>query len=412
MDLCKPLVDAEEAKTDSYKPLVDAEKGKTDSYKDLSHDHIEKFDQWSFYRTVAYWISIMFLEGSTLFIVGAFFSMLDLAGKTERNSKALVTLPYFVGGICFTLGAYFGIIEVVNVPKGMDRGFKGHFGTGYDLFLTGRTQWKKMKDAGVSWNGLMGYTVYFMGASFFQINVFCGFFTLTDDEGTWIEWFMAVCGSICFCVGVYYECMSNKVLTEPNIYKIGQWLAVCNVIGGVFFLIAATGGMTKKFDEVQERWLVDFTYLIGSIAFAAGSMISLHMWKDEQYGLGLVPHLNSPSHRHANEKGAHDQRYKDLEKYGCGKSSILQLPWLWLYIINSSASVIELGGESYSTDPSFVKITSAVLNMALCHGILLLGSVIHHVPTAAPANWLLIYMRIVLLFYCANNVVKAHDVLD
>jgi len=390
-------------------PLVDAEEGKTDSFKDLSSDHREKFDQWTFYRTVAYWISILFLEGSTLFIVGAFSSMLDLSGKTERNSKALVTLPYFVGGICFTLGTYFGIVKIVNVPKGKDR---GHFGTGYDLFLTGRTQWKKMKAAGVSWNGLMGNILYFMGASFNQINVFCGFFTLTDDEGTWIAWFMAVLGSSCFFVGGYYGCMSNKVFTEPNINKIGQWLVMCYAIGGVFFLIAATGGMAKKFDEVQQRWLVNFAYLVGSIAFGAGAMISLHMWKDEQYGLGLVPHLNTPEHRNVSEKGAHDKRYKELEKYGCGKSSLLQLPWLWLYIINSTASVIDLGGECYSPEPSFVSITSAFLNMALCHGILLLGSVIHHVPTAAPANWLLIYMRIVLLFYCANNIVKALSGLD
>ena len=34
---------------------------------------------------------------------------------------------------------------------------------------------------------------------------------------------------------------------------------------------------------------------------------------------------------------------------------------------------------------------------------MLLGSVVHHTPTAAPHNWLLRYMRVVLFVYTINS---------
>ena len=46
---------------------------------------------------------------------------------------------------------------------------------------------------------------------------------------------------------------------------------------------------------------------------------------------------------------------------------------------------------------------SAGVAVALSHGVLLLASVVHHVPTVAPHKQLLIYMRIVLFFYTANS---------
>ena len=49
------------------------------------------------------------------------------------------------------------------------------------------------------------------------------------------------------------------------------------------------------------------------------------------------------------------------------------------------------------------RIVSALLNFGLSHGIVLLGSVVHHVPTAAPHSWLLRYMRLVLLVYTINS---------
>jgi hypothetical protein len=57
----------------------------------------------------------MFVEGSALFVLGAAFSMADISKSSHSAYTALVSTPYLVGGICFTLGSYAGFLQVINV---------------------------------------------------------------------------------------------------------------------------------------------------------------------------------------------------------------------------------------------------------------------------------------------------------
>ena len=76
-----------------------------------------------------------------------------------------------------------------------------------------------------------------------------------------------------------------------------------------------------------------------------------------------------------------------------------------------TAFVSGLGAHHAATDEHVVehtigdaqRILASVLNFALSHGVVALGSVIHHVPTAAPHSWLLRYMRVILLVYTINS---------
>jgi hypothetical protein len=52
----------------------------------------------------------MFVEGSALFVLGAAFSMADISKTSHSAYTALVSTPYLVGGICFTLGSYAGFL--------------------------------------------------------------------------------------------------------------------------------------------------------------------------------------------------------------------------------------------------------------------------------------------------------------
>ena len=61
--------------------------------------------EYRFRDTVAYWISVCFIEGSLLFCIGAgagFFR------PTGWQSDALITGSYFSGGIAYLIGAYLG----------------------------------------------------------------------------------------------------------------------------------------------------------------------------------------------------------------------------------------------------------------------------------------------------------------
>ena len=78
-----------------------------------------------------------------------------------------------------------------------------------------------------------------------------------------------------------------------------------------------------------------------------------------------------------------------------------------MYLANAAASVIDV---ALSLQPPFSdnldashRVAEAVLNFCLSHGIVALGSIMHHVPTAAPQSWLIRFMRVVLLFYTLNS---------
>ena len=68
-----------------------------------------------------------------------------------------------------------------------------------------------------------------------------------------------------------------------------------------------------------------------------------------------------------------------------------------MYIVNASASVLQVS-FALTHKSTFSSGLGALCNFCLSHGVLLLGSVIHHVPTTAPHNFLLMYMRLVLFF--------------
>jgi hypothetical protein len=68
------------------------------------------WETWQFRRTLSYWVAVLFIEGSALFVIGAACSMSEVSKLSSAHSKALVSCPYLVGGICFTLGAYAGFL--------------------------------------------------------------------------------------------------------------------------------------------------------------------------------------------------------------------------------------------------------------------------------------------------------------
>lgn len=177
----------------------------------------------------------MYTEGSMLFTIGGAASMSNITKENESLEKVLVVTPYFIGGVCFTVGAYAGVLEVINIHN-KDGGIT-------DWFFTGPTQWRKMRKY-LGWEPLLGYISYFLGTIFFGFNVTAGYLPLTTKEYEWWGWFPAVLGSICFAAGGALECYHNKVW-ECKLGNPTWWISILNGIGGFGFLFAASCGFFK-----------------------------------------------------------------------------------------------------------------------------------------------------------------------
>ena len=133
------------------------------------------------------------------------------------------------------------------------------------------------------------------------------------------------------------------------------------------------------------------------------------LWKGERYGLGLLRELNAVHRDDAqNSFSADPEDVLDMQaQYGCGRATGSQLPWLFLYVLNACASVVGFG-LAVVLHEDVHRISTSIINFALSHGVILLASVIHHVPTKRPHSCLLKFLRILLLASCMNEIYGAY----
>jgi len=131
---------------------------------DVLDYYVPTWKSWNFSRTLSYWIAILYLEGSTLFVIGGAFSMTWIVGMDERLETGLVDGPYFAGGVCFGLGAYCGVLQVLNVS------IKGFDDSPRLIWCGSCRRWRNsMKEVGKS--AAAAYLIYFIGALLFQFSV-------------------------------------------------------------------------------------------------------------------------------------------------------------------------------------------------------------------------------------------------
>jgi hypothetical protein len=427
---------------------------------------------WRFRKTLAYWISMMYLEGSLLFCIGAGFSFGSAYLERplpEAVLRAVVLAPYVVGSVNFSLGAWAGMEELLRISS--------LSGTGRPrIFCFARARHWRLVARELTYEPLVAYLCYFVGAVLFNINCVAGFWSLSVTNQELLLWVPATLGSVLFVVAGAIECHRNDVggalfcrsgRRPCSICTAAVIVSVLNLLGALLFLLAALAGtflsgashpgarlfflhrrddnfgappppptplvdgevaatatataaaITVNLDAgLLEHWLIDGGYLLGSACFLVGSLFQLWMWKAEQYGLAMLPELNQPEgHAQPDEYVANQ---KLLQQYGCGQASSWQLPWLCLYLMNASASVIDVSlelqhteaSESAYTLTSGHRVAESVLDFTLSHGVVLLASVVHHVPKAAPHSWLLWYMRAVMLLYTINSWLTVHEFIN
>jgi len=162
----------EEFKKKLYKTLEEFKANEEDATDDEKFDFwYPSLETWQFRRTLSYWVAVLYLEGSILFTIGAAFSMMTISKFSEESEKALVVTPYFFGGVCFMVGAYAGVLTVVNVHN-KDEGLN-------DFCFTGGKQYRKMREY-LGWEPIVAYGSYSLGAIVFQISSTAGYFALSE----------------------------------------------------------------------------------------------------------------------------------------------------------------------------------------------------------------------------------------
>eukprot|EP00930_Biecheleria_cincta_P047579 TRINITY_DN33007_c0_g1_i1.p1 TRINITY_DN33007_c0_g1~~TRINITY_DN33007_c0_g1_i1.p1 ORF type:complete len:513 (-),score=62.36 TRINITY_DN33007_c0_g1_i1:772-2310(-) len=230
---------------------------------------------FKFRQTVSFWIPVLFLEGSLLFAVASLFGA---SGKHfwPQYADVLIDPPCFAGGLLFIAGGYMTYFEVINT--GAERGSRKQ----YILFTWSELQRKH----NVKFESLAGAIAYFVGAVIYQIPCTVALFA-DEISPTWRPVLFAwpsLIGAICFVLGGVCECAHNHVFSF-HFDKLAWWGSALNFLGDVCFLVAVYPQLPSH--------QVDMAIFVGCVLFAGGSIMSLLMWKSNQFGLTLLPQLHA-----------------------------------------------------------------------------------------------------------------------
>lgn len=197
-------------------------------------------------RGVTRWIGILFVIGSTCFLLGPIPAYADLVGAHAT------AMTYFVGSLFFTAAAYLSYMQVVRQD--------GHRWFGWCPQLMG------------FWAAL----IQFVGTLYFNVTTFAAFLTLDPDQAERIVWRPDAIGSVCFLVSsviAFAEAGHRWFSWRPG--HRDWYITSLNLWGSVFFGLSAIGAyIVADGSLLDARWANGGTFL-GAACFLAASLLML-----------------------------------------------------------------------------------------------------------------------------------------
>jgi len=225
-------------------------------------------------RSVAFWMGLLYLAGSTLFVFGAAASLFSTVVRHELTLFALVDVPYFVGAVLYQVANYFAMVEPLNE----DLGFR--------QYLWERSALGGQAPAGLPppmprptarWLGFAnrlpfyGGTLYFLGGLAYVVMTAVPM--LDADPSALAETLavdtMAVLGGVGFVLGAYCYC-----------FEYGQQLSKqdpntrASAGGALFYLCAGVCPIAGSHELLHVGFLINSANMLGSLGFLLSGFFS------------------------------------------------------------------------------------------------------------------------------------------
>jgi len=276
--------------------------------------------------------------------------------------------------------------------------------------------------------GMCGSSIYLLGVLLFtvaQVAEVAG-----ADGGDWeallVGWPYAY-GGFCFFLGGLCELGLNKVFVSKPVTYV-WWVSVMNAIGGVGFWISACPSVVAG----------DFALYVGAVGTATyliAGVLSLMMWRGEQFGGSIIPVLNDV--RRTGDGGGFTVRKdprtgvchiltstigalpdsgndKKLQDVLNPKLSLRGLFFVQVFIVIGAAQIVSCCGclvhkGEFASHPNrftrFVNIfMDGFANVVIAHMTLVLNSASITVPTEQPYYSLAVLMRFLSFLILANSI--------
>jgi len=253
---------------------------------------------FTFRRTCAYWSSVLNIEGSILLI---WANTLQMFGSESTSlAYALINWPIFLGNVCYALGCYAGYFELINMDlsehsKHNDNGATLNFFWCDWLGLKVRHR--------LPWSSILGWVFYMVSAMLFVVSTAMDLSNLAEDTRG-LTFCLDVCGGLGFALAGACEVIHNRCYVSLPVTLV-WWVSIFNLFGGISFTVGAC----------LQGVVVSAIFLAGALFYLMAAVLSLCMWRGEQFGLALISVLNQV------HRNSHTQVL--VRRASCGKIEVL-----------------------------------------------------------------------------------------
>lgn len=211
---------------------------------------------WAPHRA-SWWISVLFVIGSTCFLVAPLPAFLEQVGAQTDSTV------FFVGSIFFTSAATLQWLETINADRGP--------GSTDET----RTRWVAWEPRRIDW-WVSG--VQLLGTLFFNVTTFRALTTAVDQASyDQVVWKPDAFGSICFLVSGYlaYAEVAGGIISRVPRTLEGAVVGV-NLIGCLAFGVSAVAGFVVPSTGAPVSIPVaNAATCIGALGFLAGALLLL-----------------------------------------------------------------------------------------------------------------------------------------
>ena len=211
---------------------------------------------WAPHRA-SWWISALFVLGSTCFLVAPLPAFLERVGGRADSTV------FFVGSIFFTSAATLQWLETINADRGPGSSTQA------------RTRWVAWEPRRIDW-WVSG--VQLLGTLFFNVTTFRALTTAVDQPSyDQVVWKPDAFGSICFLVSgylAYVEVAGGVVSRVPRTLE-GAVVGV-NLVGCLAFGVSAVAGfVVPSTGAPMSVSVANAATCIGALGFLLGALLLL-----------------------------------------------------------------------------------------------------------------------------------------
>jgi hypothetical protein len=226
---------------------------------------------WAPHR-LTWWVAVVFVVGSALFIAGAGVSLIPELFGEEHRRPIVAESCYFVGATLFTVSIYGQLLEGINAEEGIGPDRESRAPARFRWFITALADLGRLE--------VLAPFVLLIGSLVFNYETTValgGGLGLVPRSAVWIS---SLIGAIFFLLASVFQFIAagHRYLSVA-VRDVSWWIGVLFIVGSIGFILGAMPGLATPglptAEHFHRKLIIKSCFLAGGLAYLVGSYLML-----------------------------------------------------------------------------------------------------------------------------------------